>query len=304
MADFINNKKLEKDEFAELDFDFRKQVFKQEIKDLLKKLKQAEISELATKLSINSQIISPKEQEKAIIQNLLKRGENKNYDQNILALIPTKHISLSYYPRSDKFNDSLMNKTVQERAKNDFIIKKLANNLIESSKETDNILAVNIAKKLKYEAMLFGAWMPTDIYLKMAEKTVKKEKYFHNADGSINQERKKLLIKDEEFYKDIKFIHWDHKKHKLPDRAVKSEEKMKFLFLTEQQGKSIEYLYANYAKAGLLEEFFKTYNFANKHFEKIQNHKEQKREYISLNKPKPSQIISPKEQEEELELVK
>lgn len=255
--------------------DLASEIYKMQIKDKLKTLTQIEIDELAIEHIPNYLTTSAKENEKLLVKYFLSQTENESFE-SVVKQIPEKPFpALNYFPRTDKFNNSTFEDDLQKQS---FVIKKLATKLVDLSKNLDDEDVVEMSEKLKQDAILSGRWIPTAIYLQIAEEKLAENPEYHNADGSVDIEKRKKLIMPEWYYKKIKYINWDYRKDSFPTRSVQSEEKMKFLFLTEQQGASIEYLYANFAKAGQAKEFVKTFNLANWIFEKEKQEQVQNQE--------------------------
>ncbi|MHA0312367.1 hypothetical protein ACXYWI_03770 [Mesomycoplasma ovipneumoniae] len=206
------------------------------IKKELSQLKQAELYPLILEHIPDFANLPIKESEKILIEYLV--SNNKLND------IPKTKPKFSYTPRNDKYRDNLFS-----NEKNEQIVKQLSIQLVELSK-TNPI----IAEKIKNDATHFSGWVEKNSYLTMRNELKKTNDLdFRKA-------------KPDWYFKNIQFVKLDKNNFWEPKKMSKSQEGLMYYFLTQDMN-SIEYLYAQYARAGQFLQFTKIFNIAAKSYD-------------------------------------
>ncbi|MDW2930808.1 hypothetical protein R7X80_03020 [Mesomycoplasma ovipneumoniae] len=206
------------------------------IKKELSQLKQAELYPLILEYIPDFANLPIKESEKILIEYLVS---NNKLDE-----IPKTKPKFSYTPRNDKYRDNLFS-----NEKNEQIVKQLSIQLVELSK-TNPI----IAEKIKNDATHFSGWVEKNSYLTMRNELKKTNDLdFRKA-------------KPDWYFKNIQFVKLDKNNFWEPKKMSKSSEGLMYYFLTQDMN-SIEYLYAQYARAGQFLQFTKVFNIAAKSYD-------------------------------------
>ncbi len=166
---------------------------------------------------------------------------------NKLNEIPKIDSEIFYTPRNSKYRDNLFS-----NEKNEQIVKQLSIQLVELSK-TNPI----IAEKIKNDATHFSGWVEKNSYLAMRKE--------YKKTNDLNSEK----VKPDWYFKNIQFVKLDKDNFWEPKKMSKSHEGLMYYFLTQDMN-SIEYLYAQYARASQFIQFTKIFNIAAKSYDNKQ----------------------------------
>ncbi|WP_069096594.1 hypothetical protein [Mesomycoplasma ovipneumoniae] len=124
--------------------------------------------------------------------------------------------------------------------KKNFFIEYFAITIV---KLTKNKKLPKMAEQLKIDLWKIGKWIPYFYYVDLANEVLEKDERYHNQDGSIDIDKKNKLFDPFVNYGGCQDVSWDYPNSLFPRKLTFIEDRAKKLFLTEQEGATLEYFY-------------------------------------------------------------
>ncbi|MDW2923528.1 hypothetical protein [Mesomycoplasma ovipneumoniae] len=124
--------------------------------------------------------------------------------------------------------------------KKNFFIEYFA---IAIVKLTKNKKFPKMAEQLEIDLWKIGRWIPYFYYVDLANEALEKDERYHNQDGSIDINKKNKLFDPFVNYGGCQDVSWDYPDSLFPRKLTFIEDRAKKLFLTGQEGATLEYFY-------------------------------------------------------------
>ncbi|WNM16692.1 hypothetical protein [Mesomycoplasma ovipneumoniae] len=119
-----------------------------------------------------------------------------------------------------------------------------------------------MSEQLKIDLWKIGRWIPYFYYVNLANEVLEKDDRYRNQDRSIDINKKNKLFDPFVNYGGCQAISWDYPNSLFPRKLTFIEDRDKKLFLTEQEGASLEYFYFLFSleKEQLFLEYYNSIN--------------------------------------------
>ncbi|MDW2861078.1 hypothetical protein [Mesomycoplasma ovipneumoniae] len=124
--------------------------------------------------------------------------------------------------------------------KKNFFIEYFAIAIVQLTK---NKKFSGMAEQLQIDLWKIGKWIPYIYYVNLANEVLEKDDRYHSQDGSIDLNKKNKLFDPFVNYGGCQAVSWDYPNSLFPRKLTFIEDRDKKLFLTEQEGASLEYFY-------------------------------------------------------------
>ncbi|WP_341491349.1 hypothetical protein [Mesomycoplasma ovipneumoniae] len=124
--------------------------------------------------------------------------------------------------------------------KKNFFIKYFAVAIVKLTKDK---MVPAMAEQLKIDLWKIGRWIPYFYYVNLVHEVLEKDARYHSQDGSIDIDKKNKLFDPFVNYGGCQAVSWDYPNSLFPRKLTFIEDRDKKLFLTEQEGASLEYFY-------------------------------------------------------------
>ncbi|WP_337898970.1 hypothetical protein [Mesomycoplasma ovipneumoniae] len=100
-----------------------------------------------------------------------------------------------------------------------------------------------MSEQLKIDLWKIGRWIPYFYYVNLANEVLEKDDRYYNQDGSMDINKKNKLFDPFVNYGGCQAVSWDYPNSLFPRKLTFIEDRDKKLFLTKQEGASLEYFY-------------------------------------------------------------
>ncbi|WP_341420662.1 hypothetical protein [Mesomycoplasma ovipneumoniae] len=111
-------------------------------------------------------------------------------------------------------------------------------------KLTKNKKLPKMAEQLKIDLWKIGRWISYFYYVNLVHEVLENDECYHSQDGSIDIDKKNKSFDPFVDYGGCQSISWDYPNSLFPRKLTFIEDRHKKLFLTEQEGASLEYFYS------------------------------------------------------------
>ncbi|WP_337903390.1 hypothetical protein [Mesomycoplasma ovipneumoniae] len=100
-----------------------------------------------------------------------------------------------------------------------------------------------MSEQLKIDLWKIGRWIPYFYYVNLANEVLEKDDRYYNQDWSMDINKKNKLFDPFVNYGGCQAVSWDYPNSLFPRKLTFIEDRDKKLFLTKQEGASLEYFY-------------------------------------------------------------